>query len=156
MNPQRVLAAGSAVRLRPVEQDEYLAHAAPWYRDADVLDLSEYGAAPYDRDTVRRMFEVTSRKGEVYLIEVRDHGRWRVVGDAMLLEDAVPIVIGDPAYRSRGIGGEVFIGADTADEQGNPGFSAHAWLLCGEVFVTGEAGHARYQPVMSFSWGGSR
>ena len=68
----------------------------------------------------------------------------------------VQVLAAQRMLRARGIGGEVFIGADTADEQGNPGFSAHAWLLCGEAFVTGEAGHARYQPVMSFSWGGSR
>ena len=68
----------------------------------------------------------------------------------------VQVLAAQRMLRARGVGGEVFIGADTADEQGQPGFSAHAWLMCGEVFVTGEAGHARYRPVMSFSWGGER
>ena len=54
--------------------------------------------------------------------------------------------------RARGIGGTVFIGADTADEQGEPGFSAHAWLMCGEHFVTGEGGNERYTVVAEFSW----
>jgi hypothetical protein len=54
---------------------------------------------------------------------------------------------------ARGIGGTVFIGADTADEQGEPGFSAHAWLMCGEAFVTGEGGYERFTVVAEFGWG---
>jgi len=34
------------------------------------------------------------------------------------------------------------------------GFSAHAWLQCGDVIVTGAAGHERFTVVSSFSWGG--
>jgi hypothetical protein len=34
------------------------------------------------------------------------------------------------------------------------GFSAHAWLQCGDVIVNGAAGHERFTVVSSFSWGG--
>jgi hypothetical protein len=64
----------------------------------------------------------------------------------------VQVVAAQRMLRGRGIGGTVFIGADTADEQGTPGFSAHAWLMCGEHFVTGQGGNERYTVVAEFSW----
>ena len=32
------------------------------------------------------------------------------------------------------------------------GLEAHAWLKCGELFITGESGHERYAVVSTFSW----
>jgi RimJ/RimL family protein N-acetyltransferase len=98
---------GNDVRLRRAELEEYEQVALPWYQDAEVLQLSEGGEAPYDRLQIRRMFEVLSGKGELYLIEVQEAGGWRVVGDAALLPEDVAIVIGRPEDRSRGIGTEV-------------------------------------------------
>ena len=93
------------LRLRPVaDTDEYAALATPWYGDPEVLDLSEGGAAPYEEARVRRMFESTRKKGEVYLIEIRRDDGWLAIGDASLLSDATPIVIGDERHRSQGIG----------------------------------------------------
>jgi RimJ/RimL family protein N-acetyltransferase len=100
----KIRESGHDVRLRRVGVDEYVHVATPWYRDAEVLDLSEGGSDPYDEDRLRRMFEATSKKGEVYIIEIRENDRWIAVGDAALLSDAVPIVIGDEGHRSRGIG----------------------------------------------------
>jgi hypothetical protein len=62
---------GNDVRLRRAELEEYEQVALPWYQDAEVLQLSEGGEAPYDRLQIRRMFEVLSGKGELYLIEAR-------------------------------------------------------------------------------------
>ena len=102
-----VLSKTSDLRLRSVGADEYVDLATPWYSDSEVLEYSEEGADPYDSSRVRRMFEATSKKGEVYLIEVLHDSKWCAVGDASLLSDAIPIVIGDPAFRSRGIGTQV-------------------------------------------------
>jgi RimJ/RimL family protein N-acetyltransferase len=102
-----VLSRGNAVRLRRAELEEYEQVALPWYQDHEVLQLSEGGETPYDHVRIRRMFEVLSSKGELYLIEVQDTGGWRVVGDAALIPDDVPIVIGRREDRARGIGTEV-------------------------------------------------
>jgi RimJ/RimL family protein N-acetyltransferase len=98
---------GNRVRLRRAELEEYEQVALPWYQDPEVLQLSEGGEAPYDRVQIRRMFEVLSGKGELYLIEVLEAAGWRAVGDAALIPEDVPIVIGSPQDRSRGIGTEV-------------------------------------------------
>ena len=94
------------VRLRRAEIDEYARLALAWYRDPEVLELSEGGAAPYGLPEIRAMFDVLTAKGELYLIEVAEPDSWRAVGDAALLPDAMPIVIGCAADRSRGIGTE--------------------------------------------------
>jgi RimJ/RimL family protein N-acetyltransferase len=98
---------GNGVRLRRAELEEYEQVALPWYQDPEVLQLSEAGEPPYDHARIRRMFEVLSGQGELYLIEVQEAAGWRAVGDAALLPDAVPIVIGRSEDRSRGIGTEV-------------------------------------------------
>jgi RimJ/RimL family protein N-acetyltransferase len=102
-----IVDGGNAVRLRQVSLDEYERVASPWYQDPEVLRLSEGGSAPYDRATIRLMFESLTRQGELYLIEVLDEATWRPVGDAALMRDSVPIMIGRPEDRSRGIGTEV-------------------------------------------------
>ena len=101
------LTRGNGVRLRRAELEEYEQVALPWYQDPEVLQLSEGGEPPYNREQIRRRFEVLSRKGELYLIEVQEAAGWRVVGDAALTPEDVPIVIGRPEDRARGIGTEV-------------------------------------------------
>jgi RimJ/RimL family protein N-acetyltransferase len=91
---------GRDIRLRTVELDEYVALAAEWYGDPEVLRFSEGGADPYGPAQLAAMYEALSRQGELYVIDVASCP----VGDAALLPDAVPIVIGRPEYRSRGVG----------------------------------------------------
>ncbi len=62
---------------------------------------------PFDRARVVRMYEYLASAGELYLIEVREDGIWRAVGDVTLAQDTLPIVIGERAFRGRGIGGRV-------------------------------------------------
>jgi RimJ/RimL family protein N-acetyltransferase len=102
-----VVAQDGAIRLRRVAADEYEQVALPWYQDPEVLQFSEGGEPPYDRARVRRMYDALSSQGELYLIELREPGGWRPIGDAALLPDDVPIVIGRPDDRSRGVGGAV-------------------------------------------------
>jgi hypothetical protein len=55
--------------------------------------------------------------------------------------------------RQRGIAGSFCLGASIESEgEVVPGISAHAWLKCGDEFITGEQGHERYTVVSSFSW----
>jgi len=99
-----IIDRGEGVRLRTVDALEYERLALPWYADPEVLRYSESGAPAYDLRTIRRMFESLSSRGELYVIEVADGASWCAVGDAALLEDALPIAIGEPAQRSRGVG----------------------------------------------------
>ena len=99
----RVLDRGRGVRLRTAVLEEYERHALPWYRDPEVLRFSEGGSEPYGLEQIRAMFEALTRKGELYLIERAS----QPIGDAALLPDDVPIVIGRAEDRSAGVGTEV-------------------------------------------------
>lgn len=104
------------IRLRPAALPDDVDLALPWYADPDVMHFSEGVSTPYDRATVTRMYEYFAREGELFIIEAREptrwllpwrRRRWRAIGDAALCRHTVPIAIGDPAYRSRGIGSHV-------------------------------------------------
>jgi RimJ/RimL family protein N-acetyltransferase len=94
------------IRLRPVALPDDIAAAVGWYRDPEVLHLSQgAGVAPFDAAMVERMFSDMATRCEVYIIEVREKDGWRAVGDAALCHEAgTPIVIGQARDRSRGIG----------------------------------------------------
>ncbi len=65
----------------------------------------------------------------------------------------VQVLAAQQLLRERAIPGAFYIGAVPGDgTSGTVGLEAHAWLKCGDLFITGEAGHARYTVVSSFSW----
>lgn len=110
VDPPGALREGD-LRLRPLRLPDDVPAALPWYRDPEVLWFSEGGRAPYDPATVERMYRcLLDRQGEVYIVEVLAAGGWRPVGDAVLCpdpEDSLHLVVGDPAFRGRGIGRRV-------------------------------------------------
>ncbi len=108
MGDQPVLIDGE-VQLRPVDPVKDAERAWPWYQDPVVLWGSENTREPFGRDRVQRMYEVLSARGEAFVVEVRDGDSWRAVGDASLLPDALPIVIGDASWRGRGLGRRVLL-----------------------------------------------
>ena len=65
----------------------------------------------------------------------------------------VRVLAAQRMLQARGVPGAFFIGADKGREQDEADFAAHAWLVCGGRFVTGEAGHERYTVVGGFAWG---
>lgn len=91
-------------RVRPLDIEADLEHAVEWYRDPEVLHCSEGDADPYDERQVRRMYAHLGDGGDVFVIEVEHEGEWIAVGDAVLRPGTLPIVIGDPRFRGRGIG----------------------------------------------------
>ncbi|MHB9146841.1 MAG: GNAT family N-acetyltransferase [Symbiobacteriia bacterium] len=101
--------SGFDLRLRLAELPRDVAAAVPWYQDPEVLRFSEgEGTPPYDATMVERMYRYLSEHGELYLIEVREgKGNWHAIGDATLCRDSLPLVIGEPEYRSRGLGKRV-------------------------------------------------
>ena len=65
----------------------------------------------------------------------------------------VQVLAAQRMLQQRGISGVFYLGATTQlDEASKPGLSAHAWLKCGQDFITGESGHQRFTVVSAFSW----
>ncbi len=96
------------LRLRPIRIPADIDAAVPWYSDPEVLHFSEGPGTPaYDRDTVERMFQYLADHGDAYIIEDLEAGQWLPIGDAALLTDSLPIVIGSARHRSRGLGKRV-------------------------------------------------
>jgi hypothetical protein len=63
----------------------------------------------------------------------------------------VQVLAAQQMLERRLLPGAFFIGAAPGEDRGI-GLEAHAWLKCGEAFVTGESGHERYVVVSEFSW----
>ena len=66
----------------------------------------------------------------------------------------VQVLAAQRLLQQRSIPGAIYIGA-AAGEGGATaaGLEAHAWLRCGQHFITGQSGHDRYTVVTAFSWG---
>ena len=58
-------------------------------------------------DQLSRMYHYLEKKGEVYFIEILDNGTFRPIGDVTFWQEDMPIVIGEPQYRGKGIGKQV-------------------------------------------------
>jgi RimJ/RimL family protein N-acetyltransferase len=96
------------LRLRPAQFPDDCVDALPWYSDPEVLHYSEgAGAEPYSLEMIERMYQYLMKIGELYMIEVRTENGWLAIGDATLSQETLPIVIGNPKYRSKGIGSQV-------------------------------------------------
>ena len=53
------------------------------------------------------MYRYLNNAGELYFIEVLENGTYKPIGDVTFWQEDMPIVIGDPAYRGKGIGRKV-------------------------------------------------
>lgn len=65
----------------------------------------------------------------------------------------VQAIAGKIMLRRRGIGSTLYLGVDRDD---NRGLVAHAWLRCGEAFLTGGRGRELYTVVGKFADDGAR
>lgn len=98
----------------PVDQDLRLRRfdgkfefAFNWYQDEETVYLVDSARKKYSRELLEDMYTYLDRQGELYFIEVRtDHG-FVPIGDVTFSRDDMPIVIGERAYRGKGIGRKV-------------------------------------------------
>ena len=100
-----ILPVDAEIRLRRF--DGVYDFALSWYQDVDVVYLVDGVRSAYDMDRLTRMYTWLDQQGELYFIEAREGDGWRPIGDVTLMRDDMPIVIGDGAWRGRGVGGRV-------------------------------------------------
>lgn len=81
--------------------------ALGWYQDPEVVYLVDGVREPYTREKLDRMYRWLDGHGELYCIEIWENGAYRPIGDVTFWQEDMPIVIGDPACRGRGIGRKV-------------------------------------------------
>ena len=102
--PERI-SLGPELRLRRF--DQVLPEALAWYQDPETVYLVDGIREPYTREKLERMYRYLDTHGELYYIEALEKGFFRPIGDVTFSQEDMPIVIGDPAYRRRGIGRRV-------------------------------------------------
>ncbi len=100
-----VLPIAEALRLRRF--DGAFGFAYLWYQDPELVWLVDHVREPYTMEKLARMYWYLDARGELYFIEVREESSWKPVGDVTFWQEDMPIVIGDAAYRGRGIGRQV-------------------------------------------------
>lgn len=91
--------------LRLRKYDGIFDFALPWYQDPVVLKMSEgENTAPYPMETLEKMYSYLDAHGELYWIEEDQGAGFVPIGDVTLCREDMPIVLGSPAVRGRGIG----------------------------------------------------
>ncbi len=81
--------------------------ALPWYQDDELVYLVDGVSKVYDRANLYGMYTYLDQHGELYFIETLEEGHWVPIGDVTFSREDMPIVIGEPAYRGRGLGRKV-------------------------------------------------
>ena len=81
--------------------------ALEWYQDEEVVWLVDGVKNRYTPERLEAMYTWLNDHGELYFIEAKENGQYRPIGDVTFWPEDLPIVIGDPAYRGRGVGRKV-------------------------------------------------
>lgn len=93
--------------LRLRRYDGEIGFAFDWYQDVETVYLVDGVRESYCWETLKAMYQYLDEHGELYFIEVRENGSYRPIGDVTFWREDMPIVIGEPAYRGKGIGRKV-------------------------------------------------
>ncbi len=101
-----VIPLGTDLRLRRYDaaRDKNAQFALGWYQDKETLRLVNNDETPYDLQRVNEMYAWLNDRGELYFIETDEGNGFFPIGDIALLDDDLPVVIGEKRYRGRGFG----------------------------------------------------
>ena len=83
--------------------------ALTWYQDEELVYLVDGVRKSYDRETLYNMYNYLNAHGELYFIEARTGDGFVPIGDVTFSRADMPIVIGEAAYRGRGVGKQVIL-----------------------------------------------
>lgn len=97
-----ILTVSENLRLRKF--DGIFEFAFPWYQDPELVWMVDGNRNPYPKEKLSRMYRYLDHQGELYFIEISDNGPWKPIGDVTFWREDLPIVIGDPSCRGKGIG----------------------------------------------------
>lgn len=97
-----ILTVDEEIRLR--RYDGSYDFAFDWYQDEETVYLVDGVRRPYSPETLAGMYRWLDGRSELYFIERREGELFRPIGDVSFRQEDMPIVIGDPACRGRGIG----------------------------------------------------
>lgn len=78
-----------------------------WYQDVELVYLVDGVKRPYSRETLENMYGYLNKHGELYIIEALENDAFKPIGDVSFWQEDMPIVIGDPNYRGRGLGRKI-------------------------------------------------
>ncbi len=81
--------------------------ALAWYQDAETVYLVDGAREPYTPEKLTGMYSYLDRHGELYFIEAKQDNTFKPIGDVTFWQDDMPIVLGDPAFRAKGLGKKV-------------------------------------------------
>lgn len=81
--------------------------AFDWYQDPDTVLMVDGVKNTYSRERLDKMYAYLDNIGELYFIECLENDAFIPIGDVAFWKDDMPIVIGLPEYRNRGIGRRV-------------------------------------------------
>ena len=96
---------GDDLRLRKF--DDIYDFALKWYQDEELNYMVDGKRGTYDMNQLSRMYHYLEKAGELYFIEVQENGVFRAIGDVAFWQEDIPIVIGEPCYRGKGLGRRV-------------------------------------------------
>lgn len=101
-----ILNLSHSLRLRKFQY--IVPQALSWYQDTETLRLiCRQNYEPFDQVRLKRMYQYLEQHGELYYIELLTHGIFKAIGDVTLCPRDLPIVIGNSAYRGKGLGSRV-------------------------------------------------
>lgn len=78
--------------------------ALEWYQDPDMIWMIDNDRSLYDAEKLSRMYRYLNQQGELYWIEALENGVFCPIGDVTFWQEDMPIVIGKPAWRGKGVG----------------------------------------------------
>ena len=81
--------------------------ALAWYQDEETVWLVDGKRDPYTIERLGGMYRYLNDAGELYFIEVCENRTYKSIGDVTFWQEDMPIVIGESAYRGKGIGRRV-------------------------------------------------
>ena len=135
-----VIQIDNTLRLR--KYDGVHDFAEEWYLDEETVYLVDGKKDPYTIERLGGMYRYLNNAGELYFIEVFENGTYKPFGDVTFWQEDMPIVIGDPAYRGKGIGRKVIaVLAERGKELG------YRYLEIGEIYDWNEGSRRCFESV---------
>ena len=100
-----ILQVDQEIRLR--KYDGNFSFAYPWYQDEETVYLVDGKRNKYSMEKLKQMYTYLDACGELYFIEYLVDDTYIPIGDVTFWQEDMPIVIGDKAFRGKGVGRRV-------------------------------------------------